>query len=56
MTQLEAMGLDAGAAPVVGKDGRLTRIRGGPFQNRAEARKAADKIKAQGLPALFVKL
>ncbi|MBK7050126.1 MAG: hypothetical protein RL710_1525 [Pseudomonadota bacterium] len=56
MTQLEAMGLDAGAAPVVVKDGRLTRIRVGPFQNRAEARKAADKIKAQGLPALFVKL
>lgn len=56
MTQLEAMGLDAGAAPVVVIDGRLTRIRVGPFNTRAEARKAADQIKAQGLPALFVKL
>lgn len=56
MTQLEAMGLDAGAAPVVVSDGRLTRIRVGPFQTRAEARKAAVQIKAQGLPALFVKL
>jgi cell division protein FtsN len=56
MTQLEAMGLDAGAAPVVVEDGRLTRIRVGPFKTRPEARKAADKIKAQGLPALFVKL
>ena len=56
MTQLEAMGLDAGAAPVVVSDGRLTRIRVGPFNTRAEARKAADQIKAQGLPALFVKL
>lgn len=56
MAQLEAMGLDAGAAPVVVSDGRLTRIRVGPFKTRAEAHKAADKIKAQGLPALFVKL
>ena len=56
LVQLEAMGLDAGAAPVVVRDGRLTRIRVGPFNTRAEARKAADKIKAQGLPALFVKL
>lgn len=56
LTQLEAMGLDAGAAPVVVSDGRLTRIRVGPFTTRAEARKAAEQIKAQGLPALFVKL
>lgn len=56
MSQLEAMGLDAGAAPVVVEDGRLTRIRVGPFRTRTEARKAADQIKAQGLPALFVKL
>lgn len=56
LAQLEALGLEAGAAPVVVKDGRLTRIRVGPFKTRAEARKAAEKIKAQGLPALFVKL
>jgi cell division septation protein DedD len=56
MTQLQSMGLDAGAAPVVVRDGRLTRIRVGPFKTRAEASKAADQIKAQGLPALFVKL
>lgn len=56
ITQLQSMGLDAGAAPVVVRDGRLTRIRVGPFKTRAEASKAADQIKAQGLPALFVKL
>ena len=56
IAQLASMGLDAGAEPVVVQDGRLTRIRVGPFKTRAEARKAADQIKAKGLPALFVKL
>ncbi len=55
LTRLESMGLDAGAAPVRVRDGRLTRIRVGPFKTRAAARKAAEQIKAQGLPALFVK-
>lgn len=38
------------------KDGRRTRVRVGPFATRAEAEKAADKIKGLDLPAAILTL
>jgi DedD protein len=38
------------------KDGRRIRVRVGPFANRAEADKAADKIKGLDLPAAILTL
>lgn len=38
------------------KDGRRIRVRAGPFATRAEAEKAADKIKKLDLPALILTL
>jgi DedD protein len=38
------------------KDGKRTRVRVGPFNGRAEADKAAARVKGQGLPASVLKL
>ena len=38
------------------KDGKRMRVRVGPFANRAEADKAADKIKGLDLPAAILTL
>jgi DedD protein len=38
------------------KDGRRTRVRVGPFSTRAEAQKAAEKIKKLNLPAALLTL
>jgi cell division septation protein DedD len=56
LTKLEAIGLPAFTQPVEAKEGRLMRIRVGPFNNRAEASKAAVKIRELALPVVFLKL
>jgi len=37
-------------------DGKRTRVRVGPFDSRAEAEKAAARVKALGLPAAILTL
>ena len=41
---------------VESEGGRRTRVRVGPFASRAEAEKAAARIKATGLPAAILSL
>lgn len=55
-SRLEAIGLSAFTQPVDTKEGRLLRIRVGPFNSRAEANKAAVKIRELALPVVFLKL
>ena len=38
------------------KDGKRVRVRVGPFETRAEADKAADKLKGLDLPAAILTL
>lgn len=56
IVKLESIGLSPVVQGIDGAKGRLTQIRVGPFDTRAQARKAAEKIEELGLPALFVKL
>ncbi len=53
---LEAAGLSSFTQPVETRDGRLTRVKLGPFDKRAEATAVAARIKALDLPALLVRL
>lgn len=53
--KLDGAGLKAFTQVVTTKDGQRTRVRVGPFGSRAEADKAAARIKSMGLPASVVK-
>lgn len=54
--KLERAGLKTYTQVVEAKDGKRTRVRLGPFANKAEADKAADKIKKLDLPASILTL
>ena len=54
--KLEKAGLKTYTQIIDGKDGKRTRVRVGPFANRAEAEQAAAKIKALDLPASILVL
>ena len=53
---LERAGLKTYTQVVDTKDGKRTRVRVGPYANRAEADKAAGRIKGMGLPASVLTL
>ena len=53
---LERAGLKTYTQAAETKDGRRTRVRLGPFSTRAEANKAADKVKKLSLPASVLTL
>ncbi len=53
--KLEAAGLKTFTQVVTTKEGQRTRVRVGPFNSRAEADKAAGRIKGLGLPASVIK-
>lgn len=55
-SRLEAIGLSAFTQPVEAKEGRLLRIRVGPFNSRAEANRTAAKIRELALPVVLLKL
>ncbi|MBB1076684.1 SPOR domain-containing protein [Rhodoferax sp. 4810] len=54
--KLERAGLKTYAQAAETKDGRRIRVRLGPFATRAEAEKAADKVKKLSLPASLLTL
>ena len=54
--KLERAGLSTYAHVADTPDGKRTRVRVGPFSSRAEADKAAAKVKALGLPAAVLTL
>ena len=54
--KLERAGLKTYAQSVETKDGKRIRVRVGPFANRSEADKAADKVKGLDLPAAILSL
>ncbi len=54
--KVERLGLKTYTQVVTTDAGRRTRVRVGPFANRAEADKAAARIKAAGLPAAILAL
>jgi len=54
--KLERAGLKTYAQAAETKDGRRIRVRLGPFSTRAEAEKAADKVKKLSLPASLLTL
>jgi DedD protein len=55
-SKLEHAGVKTYTQAVDTKDGKRTRVRAGPFANRAEADKAAGRIKALGLSATVLTL
>ena len=54
--KVERAGLKTYTQVVDTKDGKRTRVRVGPFANKAEADRAADKIKSLDLPAAILTL
>ena len=54
--KLAGAGLKAFTQTVDTKDGKRTRVRVGPYMGRAEADKAAGKVKGLGLPASVIPL
>ena len=54
--KLEAAGLKTYTQVAETKDGKRIRVRVGPFASRADADKAAGKIKTLGLPAAVLTL
>lgn len=56
LVKLESIGLPAFTQPVQAKDGRLIRIRVGPFESRAEADKALARIKELDFPFVILRL
>lgn len=54
--KLERAGIKNYAQTVETKDGRRTRVRAGPYASKAEAERAADKIKKLDLPAAVLSL
>ena len=55
-SKLERAGLKTHAQTVDTKDGKRTRVRVGPFNNRSDADKAAARIKGLDLPASVLTL
>ena len=55
-TKLEKAGLKTYTQVADTKDGKRTRVRVGPFASKAEAQKAASKIKSLDLPAAILTL
>lgn len=55
LTQVLALGLEAGAESYDTAAGRLIRVRVGPFTRRAEAEQAAQRIAALKLPVLLIR-
>jgi DedD protein len=53
---VEHAGLKTYTQVVESKDGRRIRVRIGPFTDKAEAEKAAEKVKSLGLPAALLTL
>ncbi|WP_280190141.1 SPOR domain-containing protein [Delftia sp. PS-11] len=53
--KLELAGLKTFTQVVDTKDGKRTRVRVGPYNNKADAEKAAARVKGQGLPASVLK-
>jgi len=53
---LEKAGLKTYTQVITNADGRRTRVRVGPWEDKAEAEKAAEKIKALNLPAAVLRL
>jgi DedD protein len=54
--KVESLGFKTYTQVVGTKDAQRTRVRIGPFANKAEAQKAADKIKKLSLPAAILEL
>lgn len=54
--KLESVGLKTYTQVVQTSTGRATRVRVGPFANRAEADRAADRVKAANLPAAIMSM
>ncbi len=54
--RLERSGLKTYTQVVDTKDGKRTRVRVGPFESRAEADKAAGRVKGAGLSASVLTL
>ena len=54
--KLESSGLKTYTQVVTPKEGKRTRVRVGPFENKAEADKAAAKVKTLDLPAAILEL
>ena len=54
--KVEALGLKTYTHVAQTKDGSRIRVRTGPYSTRAEAEKAAEKIKKSGLPAAILTL
>jgi DedD protein len=54
--KVESLGFKTYTQVVGSKDAQRTRVRVGPFANKAEAQKAADKIKKLSLPAAILEL
>ena len=54
--KLESAGLKTYTQVVTPKEGKRIRVRVGPFENKAEADKAAAKIKKLDLPAAILEL
>lgn len=54
--KVESLGFKTYTQVVGTKDAQRTRVRIGPFANKAEAQKAADKIKQISLPAAILEL
>jgi DedD protein len=54
--KVESLGFKTYTQVVGAKDAQRTRVRVGPFANKAEAQKAADKIKKLSLPAAILEL
>ncbi len=55
LARVQMLGLEAGADPGDTARGRLTRVRVGPFERRAEADQAAERIRALDLPVLVLR-
>jgi len=55
LAQVQALGLEAGTESFDSPKGRLTRVRVGPYTRKAEASKAALRIKSLNLPVLVIR-
>lgn len=55
LARVQMLGLDAGAESYDTATGRLTRVRVGPFERRAQADQAAERIRALDLPVLVLR-
>jgi len=55
LAQVQALGMEAGTESFDSPKGRLTRVRVGPYTRKAEASKAALRIKSLNLPVLVIR-